>query len=85
MHKSIQQHFQAQLDQIQADGLFKTERIITGPQRARITVQDGREVLNMCANNYLGLAAHPEVIAAADDVTASVVDDGCALELERWF
>lgn len=72
MHKSIQQHFQAQLDQIQADGLFKTERIITGPQRARITVQDGREVLNMCANNYLGLAAHPEVIAAARD------------SLDRW-
>ncbi|MGI6087458.1 MAG: glycine C-acetyltransferase [Kiritimatiellia bacterium] len=67
MHKSIQQHFQAQLDQIQAEGLFKTERIITGPQRARITVQDGREVLNMCANNYLGLASHPEVIAAARD------------------
>lgn len=72
MHKSIQQHFQAQLDQIQADGLFKTERIITGPQRARITVQDGREVLNMCANNYLGLASHPEVIAAARD------------SLDRW-
>ncbi len=72
MHKSIQQHFQAQLDQIQAEGLFKTERIITGPQRARITVQDGREVLNMCANNYLGLASHPEVIAAARD------------SLDRW-
>ena len=65
MHASIQQHFQAQLEQIRAAGLYKTERILTSPQRARITVQDGREVLNMCANNYLGLAAHPEVIAAA--------------------
>ncbi len=65
MHASIQQHFQAQLEQIQAAGLFKTERVIASPQRARITVQGGREVLNMCANNYLGLAAHPEVMAAA--------------------
>ncbi len=65
MHASIQQHFQAQLEEIQAAGLFKTERVIATPQRARITVQGGREVLNMCANNYLGLASHPAVIAAA--------------------
>ena len=54
-----------ELKQISDSGLYKAERIITSPQSARITVQDGREVLNMCANNYLGLADHPEVIRAA--------------------
>ena len=50
------------------EGLFKTERLIAGPQQAAINVQsngDTTEVLNLCANNYLGLANHPEVIAAA--------------------
>ena len=48
-------------------GLFKSERIITSPQSAEITLADGRTVLNFCANNYLGLADHPDVIAAAKD------------------
>ena len=56
-----------ELKQISDNGLYKAERIITSPQNARIKVQDGREVLNMCANNYLGLADHPEVIRAARD------------------
>lgn len=50
---------------IEQQGLFKRERIITSPQSAEITLADGRRVLNFCANNYLGLADHPEVIAAA--------------------
>ena len=50
---------------IEQQGLFKRERIITSPQSAEITLVDGRRVLNFCANNYLGLADHPEVIAAA--------------------
>ena len=54
-----------ELKQISDSGLYKAERIITSPQNARIKVQGGREVLNMCANNYLGLADHPEVIRAA--------------------
>jgi glycine C-acetyltransferase len=54
-----------QLEQIEESGLFKTERIITGPQRARINVTAGQSVLNMCANNYLGLADHPEIVNAA--------------------
>src|SRR5205085_5767317 len=55
------------LKDIQAQGLFKTERIITSPQDAHISVAGGRRVLNMCANNYLGLADHPALIAAAKE------------------
>jgi glycine C-acetyltransferase len=53
------------LEEIKSQGLFKTERIITTPQDAHIKVAGGKEVLNMCANNYLGLADHPELIEAA--------------------
>ena len=55
----------SQLADIRQRGLYKTERIIAGPQNAHIPIADGREVLNFCANNYLGLADHPAVIAAA--------------------
>ncbi|HSH37342.1 MAG TPA: glycine C-acetyltransferase [Chthoniobacterales bacterium] len=55
------------LDDIRAQGLYKTERIITTPQHAHIKVAEGREVLNFCANNYLGLADHPALIAAAKE------------------
>jgi glycine C-acetyltransferase len=57
--------FQQTLDEIRQAGLYKQERVITTPQGVAIRVQGGREVLNFCANNYLGLADHPEVIAAA--------------------
>src|SRR5262245_28193088 len=53
------------LEEIKAQGLFKTERIITGPQNAEIPIADGRRVINLCANNYLGLADHPALIAGA--------------------
>ena len=59
------------LKEIEAQGLYKTERIITSPQDARIEVADGRDVLNMCANNYLGLANHPALIAAAKEALDS--------------
>ena len=65
---TIENHLREQLSQIEESGLHKSERIITSPQRARISVKGERElseVLNMCANNYLGLADHPELIAAA--------------------
>ena len=54
-----------ELDTIRSQGLFKAERVITSPQSAQITLEDGRTVLNFCANNYLGLADHPDVIEAA--------------------
>src|SRR2546426_12570065 len=55
------------LEEIKAQGLYKTERVITGPQNAKIAIADGRRVINLCANNYLGLADHPVLIAAAKE------------------
>jgi glycine C-acetyltransferase len=59
------------LEEIKAQGLYKTERIITGPQNAEIPIADGRRVINLCANNYLGLADHPALIAAAKEALDS--------------
>ena len=64
---SLTERYTTTLDEIRDAGLFKSERIITSPQSAEITLADGRTVLNFCANNYLGLADHPDVIAAAKD------------------
>ena len=61
----FKQQISGTLEEIKSQGLFKTERVITSPQDGHIRVADGREVLNMCANNYLGLADHPALIAAA--------------------
>jgi len=65
MYDSIKGHLSKQLDEIRSNGLYKDERTLTTPQGAQIGVADGAEVLNLCANNYLGLAYHPELIAAA--------------------
>ncbi len=65
MFGTIKKHLDEQLEQIKADGLYKDERIITGPQQANITIKGGQKVLNLCANNYLGLADHPDIIKAA--------------------
>jgi len=67
MFESMRSHIQDEIAVIRDTGLYKDERVITSPQRARITVRGHREVLNMCANNYLGLASHPDVIKAAHD------------------
>ena len=64
---SLTQRYADTLDQIRSAGLFKAERIITSPQSAEITLADGRTVLNFCANNYLGLVDHPDIITAAKD------------------
>jgi glycine C-acetyltransferase len=65
MNETIKKFYQQQIKQIEAEGLLKKERIIISPQKAKIEVVGGQQVLNMCANNYLGLANHPEIIKAA--------------------
>ena len=72
MFTQVRDEVRAQLEGIRSEGLFKAERVIMTPQRAVIKVSDGREVLNFCANNYLGLADDPRVVAAAKDA------------LDRW-
>ncbi|MEM1002822.1 MAG: glycine C-acetyltransferase [Bacteroidota bacterium] len=71
MYGKIQQHLQQELEDIKEAGLFKEERIITSPQGAEITLDSGETVLNFCANNYLGLSSHPEVVKAAKDTLDS--------------
>ena len=71
MYGKIKDHLQAELEDIKEAGLYKTERIITSPQGAVIKLDDGKEVINFCANNYLGLSSHPEVIQAAKDALDS--------------
>ena len=70
MYGKIQQHLQNELDTIEQNGIFKKERVITSPQGAEIIV-NGETVLNFCANNYLGLSSHPEVVQAAKDALDS--------------
>lgn len=72
MPTTFQTHLDSQLAAIRSAGTFKGERLIGTPQGVRIRLQDGREVLNLCANNYLGLAQHPDVRAAAHEA------------LDRW-
>lgn len=67
MYGKIKEHLQAELESIKDAGLYKRERIITSAQDAEINVSTGEKVLNFCANNYLGLSNHPELIRAAND------------------
>ncbi|MDA0178023.1 glycine C-acetyltransferase [Mesoflavibacter profundi] len=67
MYNKIKDFLQAEIEEIKDNGLFKEERIITSAQGAEITLNTGETVLNFCANNYLGLSSHPEVIQAAKD------------------
>lgn len=67
MYGKIQQHLQEELKNIEDAGLFKKERIISSPQDAVIKLSNGDEVINFCANNYLGLSSHPKVVEAAKD------------------
>jgi glycine C-acetyltransferase len=68
MYTKLQSHLRAQLEDIREKGLYKSERIITSPQNAHVGVTGRKDVLNLCANNYLGLADHPRVIAAAKKI-----------------
>ena len=72
MYGGIKAHLQTELDEIRSQGLYKNERVIDSPQGSHVRVADGQEVINLCANNYLGLAQDPEVKAAA------------AAGLEQW-
>ena len=72
MYGRFEQHLERKLAEIDAAGLTKRERVITGPQQAEVGVADGSQVLNLCANNYLGLANHPAIVGAAKD------------SLDRW-
>ncbi|MAE17609.1 glycine C-acetyltransferase [Candidatus Poribacteria bacterium] len=65
MIEAMKFYLNQQLQEIEDSGLYKNERIITSPQRAMIDIKSGQTVLNMCANNYLGLANHPQIIATA--------------------
>ena len=67
MIDTIRSHLRGQLKDIEESGLYKRERIITSPQQARINVATGETVLNMCANNYLGLSNHPAILEAAKE------------------
>src|SRR5689334_5776922 len=67
MFAQFQKHLANELEAIRKGGLYKKERLITTAQKAQIKVGDERSVLNFCANNYLGLAQHPEILKAAHD------------------
>ncbi|TDS12823.1 2-amino-3-ketobutyrate coenzyme A ligase [Maribacter caenipelagi] len=71
MYGKIKEHLQQEIENIKNDGLFKEERIIVSPQDAVIKINTGQEVINFCANNYLGLSSHPDVIQAAKDTMDS--------------
>ena len=71
MYGKIKEYLQNELQTIEENGIFKKERIITSAQDAEITISTGEKVLNFCANNYLGLSSHPEVVQAAKDAMDS--------------
>lgn len=71
MYDTLKPKLEAEIESIKEAGLFKKERIITTPQSADIKTSDGKEVINFCANNYLGLSSHPKVVQAAKDAIDS--------------
>ncbi len=71
MYGAIKEHLEKEIEEIKEAGLYKRERIITSPQDAVIKIASGEEVINFCANNYLGLSSHPEVVQAAKDTLDS--------------
>ncbi|BCL72836.1 2-amino-3-ketobutyrate coenzyme A ligase [Vibrio nigripulchritudo ATCC 27043] len=67
MSSAFYQHIQTQIEEVKNEGLYKSERIITSAQKAAVSISTGEEVLNFCANNYLGLANHPDLIESAKE------------------
>lgn len=82
MHDRMIDHLKHCLAELKEQGLYKPERVIDSPQHALIKIQNGQEVLNFCANNYLGLANHPDIINAAK---ASVEKDGFGMSSVRFI
>ena len=73
MYGNFKKHLQLQLSEIEEAGLYKKERVIVSPQNAQIKVNTGQDVLNFCANNYLGLSDHPRLVSAAKNAMDSHV------------
>jgi glycine C-acetyltransferase len=71
MYGKVKEYLAKELKQIEADGLFKKERIIASKQDAAIKLNSGKEVINFCSNNYLGLSSHPKVVEAAKNTLDS--------------
>ena len=71
MYGKMKDFLADELKAIEEGGIYKRERIITSPQGANVTVESGENVVIMCANNYLGLSSHPEVVQAAKDALDS--------------
>ena len=65
MYGKVQEHLTGVLDEIREAGLYKNERVIESPQEAHISVTGGKGGLSMCANNYIGLSDHPDIVSAA--------------------
>ncbi|MEQ8905560.1 glycine C-acetyltransferase [Ekhidna sp.] len=82
MYKSLKPRLENEIEEIKEAGLYKQERIIASPQGADIKLQDGSEVINFCANNYLGLSSHPKVIEAAK---ASIDSHGFGMSSVRFI
>ena len=82
MYGAFKAHLRKKIEDIESAGLYKRERVIAGPQQAEVTVAGGAPVLNLCANNYLGLANHPAIVAAAH---AALDDWGYGLASVRFI
>ena len=82
MYTGYKEFLSSQLEELKANGLYKSERVIISPQCANIAINTGQKVLNMCANNYLGLADHPEVVKAAQK---GLIERGYGLSSVRFI
>lgn len=82
MTHAFESHLEKALAELRRQGLYKSERVLASPQDARVRLADGREVINLCANNYLGLASHPDLIARAQ---AALTERGYGLASVRFI